>query len=119
MDRYQCLKLFYSHGGCPFPPPHHRGCQQRPPSQGASNAPCDTPPPSDAKVSFFDNLVKNLTVARDFRNNIWFSIPIPKIKFEPPPQGKNVWCSHFGVHIFIKSAIFFWNGKFHYKIEFS
>ena len=43
----------------------------------------------------FDNLVKNLTVARVFRNNIWFSVPIPKIKFEPPPQGKNALLLHF------------------------
>ena len=21
--------------------------------------------------------------------NIWFSVPVPKIKFNPPPQGKN------------------------------
>ena len=29
------------------------------------------------------------------RRNIWFSLPIPKIKFDPPAQGKNA----FGVHI--------------------
>ena len=23
------------------------------------------------------------------RKYIWFSIPVPKIKFDPPPQGKN------------------------------
>ena len=40
--------------------------------------------------SFFDNPVKkNLTAARVLRINIWLSIPVPKIKFDPPPQGKN------------------------------
>ena len=38
--------------------PHHRGCQQKPPSWGACDAPCDVP--SVTKVSFFDNLVKKL-----------------------------------------------------------
>ena len=59
------------HGG------HHRGCL--------------TPPvmsPSEAKVSFFDNLLKNLTVAQVLRKNIWFSVPVPKIKFDPPIQRK-------------------------------
>ena len=32
---------------------------------------------------------KNLTAAGVHRKNIWFSLPIPKIKFDPPPQGKN------------------------------
>ena len=43
-----------------------------------------------AKVSVFENLVKkNLIVARVLRINIWFSIPVPKVKFDPPPQGKS------------------------------
>ena len=42
------------------------------------------------KMSFFDNFVKeNLTAAGVLRKSIWFSLPIPKIKFDPPPQGKN------------------------------
>ena len=41
------------------------------------------------KVSFFENLMKKLIVAGVLRINMWFSVPIPKIKFEPPPQGKN------------------------------
>ena len=41
------------------------------------------------KMSFFDNFMKNLTVAGVLRKNIWFSLPIPKIKFDPPSQGKN------------------------------
>ena len=33
------------------------------------------------KMSFFDNFVKkNLTAAGVFRRNIWFSLPIPKIR---------------------------------------
>ena len=32
---------------------------------------------------------KNLIAAGVLRNNIWFSVPVPKIKFDPPPQGKN------------------------------
>ena len=56
------------HGGCPTPP---------------------MTPPSDAIVSFFDNLLKKLDkTAQVLRKNIWFSVPIPKIKFDPPPQGK-------------------------------
>ena len=40
--------------------------------------------------SFFDNPVKkNFTVAGVLRINIWFSIPAPKIKFDPPSQGEN------------------------------
>ena len=42
-----------------------------------------------AKVSLFDNLVKKLTLAGVVRKNIWFSLPVPKIKFDPPPQGNN------------------------------
>ena len=30
-----------------------------------------------------------MTVAGVFMISIWFSIPVPKIKFDPPPQGKN------------------------------
>ena len=40
--------------------------------------------------SFFDNPVKkNLTAAGVLRINIWLSIPVPKIKFDPPQQGKS------------------------------
>ena len=50
-------------------------------------------------LSFFlwDGLFgeKNLTAAGVLRKNIWFSLPIPKIKFDPPTQGKK----YFGVHI--------------------
>ena len=39
---------------------------------------------------FFDNPVKeNLTADGILRINIWFSIPVPKIKVDPPTQGKN------------------------------
>ena len=32
---------------------------------------------------------KNLTATGVLRKNIWFSLLMPKIKFETPPQGKN------------------------------
>ena len=41
------------------------------------------------KVSFFENLMKKLIAAGVLTINMWFSVPIPKIKFDPPPQGKN------------------------------
>ena len=38
---------------------------------------------------FFNNPVKkNFTVAGVLRINIWFSIPVPKIKFDPPHKEK-------------------------------
>ena len=36
----------------------------------------------------FENLMKKLIAAGVLRINIWFSIPVPKIKFDPPPQWK-------------------------------
>ena len=47
------------------------------------------------KVSFFDNFVKKLVVAGVLRKNIWFSLPVSKIKFDPPPTREKC----FGVHI--------------------
>ena len=42
------------------------------------------------KMSFLDNFVKKiLTAAGVSRKDIWFSLLIPKIKLDPPPQGKN------------------------------
>ena len=32
---------------------------------------------------------KKMIVAGILRINIWFSVPVPKIKFDPPPQGKS------------------------------
>ena len=67
--------------------------------------------------SFFDNPVKkNLTVAGVLRINIWLFIPVPKIKFDPSPQGKMLWGLYF--RYFIKLTIFFKMWKFHQKIEF-
>ena len=40
-------------------------------------------------VTFWQFCEKNLTVAGILRKNIWFAIPDPKIKFDPPPQGKS------------------------------
>ena len=34
------------------------------------------------KVSFFQNLMKKIDCG-------WSSVPVPKIKFDPPPQGKS------------------------------
>ena len=42
-----------------------------------------------ATVKFFLQDCQKMTVAGVFMINIWFSIPVPKIKFDPPPQGKN------------------------------
>ena len=41
------------------------------------------------KCQFLRIWCKNLIVAGVLRKNIWFSVSIPEIKFEPPPQGKN------------------------------
>ena len=76
-----CLELFYNHGGICHCTPITGGIM------GALDAPLM--PPSDAKVSFFNNLLKNLIVAQVLRKKFWCSVPIPKIKFDPPPQGKN------------------------------
>ena len=70
-----------------------------------------------AKVSFFDNFVKKLTLAGVLRKNIWFSIPVPKIKFDPPPEGKMLWCSYF--KSFIKSTNFSRCGNFIKKWNFA
>ena len=40
-------------------------------------------------MTIFENLMKKLIAAGVIKINIWFSVPVPKIKFEPPPQGKN------------------------------
>ena len=37
----------------------------------------------------FENLMKKLITAGVLRKNIWFCVPVPKIKFDPPPQGKS------------------------------
>ena len=36
--------------------------------------------------------LKNLIADGVLRKTIWFSIPVPKIKFDPQPQGKMFWC---------------------------
>ena len=50
------------------------------------------------------------------RKNIWFSIPVPKIKFDPPPQGKMLWCSYY--RSFIKSINLDRCGNFIEKFNF-
>ena len=49
----------------------------------------------NTKMSFFENLMKSLIVAGVLRINIWFSLPVPKTKFDPSQQRKKC----FGVHI--------------------
>ena len=67
-------------------------------------------------ISFFNNFVKkNLTVAGVLRKNILFSLPIPKINFDPPPQEENDLVFIF--KSFIKSTIF-QNWKFCQKFNF-
>ena len=41
------------------------------------------------KCHFLRIYEKNLVAAGVLRKNIWFLVPIPNIKFHPPPQGKN------------------------------
>ena len=40
------------------------------------------------KMSFVDNFVKNLDSSWSSQKK-YLVFPIPKIKFDPPPQGKN------------------------------
>ena len=40
-------------------------------------------------VIFWEFDEKNLIAAGVFRINIWFSVPVHEIKFDPPPQGKS------------------------------
>ena len=70
-------------------------CHCPPPSQGHLTPSVMPPPPVMPKYHLFDNLVKNLTVVGVLRKNIWFSVLIPKIKFDPSPEGKMLWCSYF------------------------
>ena len=59
---------------------------------------------------------KNLMAAGVLGKNIWFSLHIPKIKFDPPPQGKMLWCSYF--RSFIKLTNFSRTGNFIKKLNF-
>ena len=65
MDRYQCLELFYGHWGICCCPPPITGASVTTPSWGALDAPRDAP--DDAKVSFFDNLLKKLDSSSSFQ----------------------------------------------------
>ena len=112
MDRYQFLELLYSHGHLSLPP-CHGGHPLLLPSWGCL-MPCDIP--SDAKVSFFDNLLKKLDSGSSSQKKIWFSIPIPKIKFDLPHKGKMLWCSYF--RSLIKSANFSRCRNFIKKLNF-
>ena len=121
MDGYQCLKLFYSHGRHPSLPPITGGINRYPPlwgSWGVSNTSYDAPPPSDAKVLFFDNLMKKLDSGWSSQNKIFgFLYLYLKLSLSPPtPKGKMLWSSHF--RSFIKSAIFSQMGNFITKLNF-
>ena len=67
----------------------------------------------------FNYLVKNLTAAGVLRRNIWFSLPIPKITFDPPAQGEK-W---FGAHILgpkskrndKKILVWGWGSKYNFR----
>ena len=83
------------------------GCLSLPPSwggiTGGIHCPCDTP--SNAKVSFFDNLQKkNLTAAEVLRKIFRFLYLSLKFSLTLPHKGKMLWCSYF--LSFIKSIIF-------------
>ena len=41
------------------------------------------------KVTIFENLMKKLIAAGVIKINLWFFVPVPKIKFDPPLQGKS------------------------------
>ena len=84
------------------------GC---PLSWGASDTP--VMPPSDAKVSFFDNLVKKQQL--EFLEKIFCFLYL-SLSLILPQKGKMLWCSHF--RSFIKLAIFSGMGNFIAKLNF-
>ena len=55
--------------------------------------------PTCVHMYFFFNLVKKIDSGWSYTKNIFFSLPIPKIKFNPPPT--RVKC--FGVYILVPS----------------
>ena len=98
MDRYQCLELFYGHGGCLSLAPDHGGCPSPPPLMGGATCRAsDVPviPCSDAKVSFFKNLLKKPGSGSSSQKKIFgFLYLFLKLSLTLPHKGK---C--FGVHI--------------------
>ena len=81
MDRYQCLEWFYSHGGHLLLPPVMGGIT------GVSNSPHDAP--SDAKVSFFDNLLKKLDSGSSSQKKIFGFLYLSlKLSLTLPIKGK-------------------------------
>ena len=61
------------------------------------------------KVTIFENLMKKLEAAGVLRINIWFSVHVPTIKFDPSTQGKMLWYSYF--KSFIKLTMIFFYTK--------
>ena len=84
-------------------------------SQGASNTPVTSP--SDAKVSFFDNLLKKLDSSSSSQKKI-FGFPYLSLKLSLtlPHKGKMLWCSYF--RSLIKLANFSRCGNFTKKLNF-
>ena len=108
------IVVFWSHG-VSVTAPHHRGHLLPPPIMGDVTGASDAP--HYAKVSFFDNLLKKLDSSSSSQKNIWFSVPIPKIKFVTlPHKGKMLWCSYF--KSLIKSVNFSRCGNFIEKLNF-
>ena len=63
-------------------------------------------------MTFFDNPIKNLAAVGVLRINIWLFIPVPKIKFDPPPHALGLI-----FYAFHKIDNFFQIWKFCQKIE--
>ena len=101
MDRYQCLELFYSHGGVCC----HTCIIGA--IMGMSNTPMMSP--SDAKVSF----LTMLTVLRKIFGFLYLSL---KLSFTLPHKVKMLWCSYF--RSLIKSANFSRCRNFIKKLNF-
>ena len=100
-------------------PPIMGGVHHHPLSWGASCRASDVPimPHSDAKVSFFDNLLKKLDSSLSCQKKI-FSFPYLSLKLSLnlSHKGKMLWCSHF--KSFIKLTKFSRYRNFIKKLNF-
>ena len=71
----------------------------------------------NAKVSFFENLVKKIDSSWEFLENIFgFLYLFLKLSSTLPHKGKMLWCSYF--KSFIKLTNFFRCGNFLKKLNF-
>ena len=83
--------------------PHHGDICHCLPSQRVSQGVFDTP--SDAKVSFFENLVKKFDSSSSSQKKIFGFLYLSlKLSLTLLHKGKMLWCSYF--RSLIKSAIF-------------